>query len=61
MPLYQFFCYSCYKPNEGEMSLKEKEEYDRKRKPNIECPNCGEVDKKKFKMIMCPPKRIRIN
>ena len=59
MPLYQFFCHSCFEPNEGMMSLEEKEEYDKKRKPNIKCPNCGEADKKKFEMIICPPKTLK--
>jgi len=55
MPLYQLFCDKCFAPYEVILSLAEWKEFQDGEK--IKCPEC----KKPLRMLMCPPKTIRIN
>jgi len=55
MPLYQLFCDKCFEPYEVTMRLKEYEKF--LKGEEVLCPRCKEP----LRMLMCPPKRIRIN
>lgn len=55
MPLYQLWCDKCMEPYEVLMKLAELEEFEKGEQ--ILCPECKEP----LRMLMCPPKDIRIN
>lgn len=55
MPLYQFWCDKCFEPYEVSMKLEEYEKF--LKGEEVKCPECKEP----LRMLMCPPKRIRIN